>query len=246
MCTIERWEPTFLYPGRPPHELIALIILNTPITDTATFRQIWFKASYRVCADGGANRLLAASEAMRQSFVPDLIKGDLDSIRPDIKRHFEQLGVPIVEDPDQYATDLGKCVKAVAEQDAAKRTEHVIVILGGLQGRLDQTMHTLHAITKLAKTRKRVWVVSEESLACVLDKGEHELVIDQHILGPTCGLLPIGTDSALVTTKGLEWNLSDTETSMSTMVSTSNHIVSDLVQVTTNRLIVWTCAILAS
>src|SRR5438132_392538 len=31
--------------------------------------------------------------------------------------------------------------------------------------------------------------------------------IDHDILGPTCGLLPVGVDSALLTTTGLRWNL---------------------------------------
>ena len=40
---------------------------------------------------------------------------------------------------------------------------------GGLSGRLDQTAHTLHALYKLRKEREWAWIVSEESLTCVLD-----------------------------------------------------------------------------
>jgi len=39
-------------------------------------------------------------------------------------------------------------------------------------------------------------------------QGKHRISIDHSILGPTCGLLPVGVDSTLLTTTGLRWNLS--------------------------------------
>lgn len=38
-------------------ELAALIILNQPIADIELLSQLWANTNYRVCADGGANRL---------------------------------------------------------------------------------------------------------------------------------------------------------------------------------------------
>lgn len=79
---------------------------------------------------------------MYYSFVPDLIKGDLDSIRPHVQTFYSDLvsypssiiafflclllsaqdtdyvfeqNVPTIKDTDQYATDLMKCVDAVRE-----------------------------------------------------------------------------------------------------------------------------------
>jgi hypothetical protein len=34
-----------------------LIILNQPLNDIETFETIWSHTDYRICADGGANRL---------------------------------------------------------------------------------------------------------------------------------------------------------------------------------------------
>lgn len=43
------------------------------------------------------------------------------------------------------------------------------MIVGGLSGRLDQTIHTIHALTQLLDERgNTTWVVGRESLACVL------------------------------------------------------------------------------
>ena len=51
-----------------------LLILNQPITDFATFSRLWKHSSYRVCADGGANRL------------HDMFKDDLDEHRKEYVR----------------------------------------------------------------------------------------------------------------------------------------------------------------
>ena len=42
-----------------------------------------------------------------------------------------------------------------------------------------------------------------------LMQGKHRIHIDHDTLGPTCGLLPIGVDSTLLTTTGLRWNLGE-------------------------------------
>jgi thiamine pyrophosphokinase len=39
-------------------------------------------------------------------------------------------------------------------------------------------------------------------------KGEHIINLDRTHLGQTCGLLPIGVDSAVLSMRGLEWNWS--------------------------------------
>lgn len=44
-----------------------------------------------------------------------------------------------------------------------------LVIFGGLSGRFDQTAHTIHTLFTLRKAREWTWVVSEESLTCLLE-----------------------------------------------------------------------------
>ena len=82
----------------------ALIILNQPFSVPLLLR-LWQSCTWRACADGGANRLHDAfqDDASRTRFVfvydlfeedipttlsrylPDLIKGDLDSLRADVR-----------------------------------------------------------------------------------------------------------------------------------------------------------------
>ena len=67
-----------------------------------------------------------------------MIKGDLDSIRPDVKAYYSGLvrnaltgnvplgsfslylskGIPVIQDPDQNSTDLMKCLESAKELSA--------------------------------------------------------------------------------------------------------------------------------
>jgi thiamine pyrophosphokinase len=78
--------------------------------------------------------------------------------------------VAIEEDGDQYATDLQKCIKALEahEREDPSDGEHTLVIVGGLTGRFDQTAHTVHVLHQQQCKRKRTWVASDQSLACLL------------------------------------------------------------------------------
>jgi thiamine pyrophosphokinase len=88
----------------------ALIILNQPFSK-ALLRRLWHATDWHCCADGGANRLhdvlngdsgdaidttttamttTASAVADRvDDYLPDLLKGDLDSVREDVRRYYE-------------------------------------------------------------------------------------------------------------------------------------------------------------
>jgi len=151
--------------------------------------------------------------------------------------------VKIERDEDQYSTDLMKCVSSLSDKERQEGgAQHDIIILGGLSGRLDQTIHTLSYLHKLRKFRERAFVITNESVAWVLDSGEHEIEINHAVLGPTCGLLPVGIDSTVLTTTGLRWNLTEHESSFDGLMSTSNHLQPEqpVVCVKTTKPICWT------
>ena len=134
---IHRYESPF-FPATnscsPPTPPSALVILNTPIKSlsdgklSGVLGKLWEASSYRICADGGANRLYDATvsttsiqqegeERRRKTdhcsnsndnntFLPDLITGDLDSLRLDVRRYYETRGVSIIRVEDQNFHDL--------------------------------------------------------------------------------------------------------------------------------------------
>ena len=104
--------------------------------------------------------------------------------------------------------------------------QYDVILLGGLSGRLDQTVHTLSYLHKLRKVRERVFAITDENIGWVLQevcdlaarhalpfaqalcKGEHFIHVDHSLFGPTCSLLPVGIDFTVLSTTGLRWNLS--------------------------------------
>ncbi|THH26303.1 hypothetical protein EUX98_g7884 [Antrodiella citrinella] len=224
-----------------------MIILNQPFA-FGLFQRLWVSSDWRCCADGGANRLHDAclkrdGKDVRENYLPDFIKGDLDSLREDVKQYYASKGVPIIYDKDQDSTDLMKCINELsAKEEREGNDRYELIVLGGLSGRLDQTIHTLSLLYKLRKTGRRIFAVNDENVAWVLDQGEHHIEIDHALFGQTCGLLPVGVDSSVITTTGLEWNLTERESGFDGIVSTSNHLVPEepVVYIKTSRPIWWT------
>jgi len=90
--------------------------------------------------------------------------------------------------------------------------------------------------------------VSDDSVAWVLNEGEHRIQVNHATVGPTCGLLPVGVDSTVLSTAGLRWNLTDAVSSFGGLISTSNHLVpeEEYVWVKTSQPIWWTAELRAS
>lgn len=245
---VKQWAPSFLDDDTMPisSKKCALIILNQPFS-LGLLWKLWKKSAWKACADGGANRLYdtfsGELQNLRSRFLPDLIKGDFDSIREDVKAYYSSQGVPLVQDGNVDTTDLMKCISSLTELEArTDGVQHEIVILAGLSGRLDQTIHTLSYLHKLRKERQSVFAITDDNVAWVLDSGEHELQINHNALGPTCGLLPVGIASTILTTRGLRWNLTDHPSSFDGLISTSNHLIptEPIVYIKTTEPIWWT------
>ena len=82
----------------------ALILANGKPPSKRLFQKYLASADWFICADGGANT------AARFGYAPDLIIGDLDSIKKETLSVFNNVNVKKLK--DQNSTDLEKALTA--------------------------------------------------------------------------------------------------------------------------------------
>jgi thiamine pyrophosphokinase len=90
-------------------------------------------------------------------------------------------------------------------------------------------------------------MVSESNVSWLLPPGNNVLLgfdvtlsdDKRKIFAPHVGILPLYGPS-VITTKGLEWDVTDWETKMGANVSTSNHIIGNEVSVRTSEWVLFT------
>ncbi|KAL2653823.1 hypothetical protein R1flu_021951 [Riccia fluitans] len=230
-------------------EPFVLVVLNHDIPKFVPV--LWRQAGLRICADGGANRLYDELPALlpgehpfdvRRRYRPDVIKGDLDSIRPTVRDFYKDLGAKVIDEShDQDTTDFQKCISYIRNPDFGYATWKVLVV-GALGGRFDHVIAHINVLYKHPKLR--ITLLSDESLLYLLPQGFcHEIQINSAVEGPHCGLIPFGTTSESTTTTGLRWNLNESEMAFGSMISTSNLLAGDVVTVVSDCSLVWTVAI---
>lgn len=159
--------------GFGPREENALIVLNTDCVQTPLFRRFWSIAGLRICADGGANQLYDGLDpSERTRFVPDYIKGDLDSVRPEVTKYYEALGTQISRDPDQDTNDLEKCLEVVKAGGGGKVVGVPgacnVFVVGALGLRFDHAIANVHVLFKYRHDFRRLILLGSESMALLL------------------------------------------------------------------------------
>ncbi|KAF2109851.1 thiamine pyrophosphokinase-like protein 1 [Lophiotrema nucula] len=223
-----------------------LLILNQPIADFAAFAHLWKQTRYRICADGGANRLYdmcnGDHRAQRADYLPSAIHGDLDSLRDDVREYYAVRGVEITQDHDQYSTDFGKAMNKIRAVESSSPQREVLV-LGTLGGRVDQGLGLLHEMIREHKQNPttRLWLFSERSVSFILGSRHNTLkgLKSEEVFTKYVGIIPI-YGPAVISTSGLEWNVEAWDTSMGTQVSANNHVVEDEVKIDTNVPVLFT------
>ncbi|PSR85995.1 Thiamine pyrophosphokinase [Actinidia chinensis var. chinensis] len=243
---------SFLLPSIPtdngPSPSYALIVLNQRLPRFTPL--LWTKARLRICADGGANRVFDELpqlfprenvQDVRNRYKPDVIKGDMDSVRQEVIDFYANLGTKIVDaSDDQDTTDLHKCVAYICDSTPnLEKSNLCILVAGALGGRFDHEIGIINVLCLFSTMR--IVLLSDDCLILLLPSTHcHEILIQSSVEGPHCGLIPIGMPSKRTTTTGLKWDLSDTEMRFGGLISTSNIVIGERITVQSVSDLLWT------
>ncbi|KAL7112714.1 hypothetical protein ACP275_04G019500 [Erythranthe tilingii] len=245
---------TFLLPNpsvdNGPAPTYVLVVLNRNLPRFTPL--LWKHAQLRICADGGANRLYDElpllfpdqdAVAIRKRYKPNLIKGDLDSIREEVLGFYKDVGTEVIDaSDDQDTTDLHKCIAYIQDLPNLKNQNVCVLVAGALGGRFDHEVGNINVLCRFSSMR--IILLSDDCLIQLLPSSHHhEIHIQHNVEGPHCGLIPIGGPSTSNKTTGLEWNLSDTEMRFGGLVSTSNIVKGEIVTVQSDSDLLWTISI---
>ncbi|XP_021675105.2 thiamine pyrophosphokinase 1 isoform X1 [Hevea brasiliensis] len=212
-----------------------------------------FQAQLRLCADGGANRvydemplLFPHEDALdvRHRYKPDVIKGDMDSIRTEVLDFYTSLGTKVVDEShDQDTTDLHKCISYIRDfTPNLDKSNLCILVAGALGGRFDHEAGNINVLYRFSTMR--IILISDDCLIYLLPRTHyHEIYIQSSVEGPNCGLIPIGMPSASTTTTGLQWDLTNMEMTFGGLISTSNIVKGEKVTVQSSSDLLWTISI---
>ncbi|TVY48845.1 Thiamine pyrophosphokinase [Lachnellula occidentalis] len=248
MATIENtttWHPADVFSDNPTaHKDCALVVLNQPLElKPSLYAKIWKNAIYKVAADGAANRIHDLNTSHEgEDLTLDLVIGDLDSISPEATKYWADKGVKITHDSDQYSTDYMKAVNHIWSE---KPKPLNIVAIGGLGGRVDQGLSMLHHLYLFQKdyASGKMFLLSSEGVTFLLKSGKHRIKAKETFqgigLGQHVGLIPM-KEPSIITTKGLEWDVTDWPTEFGGQISTSNHVQEEWVVIETTKDVLFT------
>jgi thiamine pyrophosphokinase len=167
---------------------------------------------------------------------------------PKVEEYYRGHGSQIIQDTDQESTDFTKCLKFLstkADEIVGDSTQELdIVALGGLGGRVDQGLSQLHHLYMASRDASlhigQIILLTPKSVTFLLQKGLNKIYTPPRKgLAENVGILPIGRP-AVISTRGLEWDVHDWRTEFGGQISTSNHIKSDIVEIQTTERVVFT------
>ena len=165
------------------------------------------QAPITVAVDGGADQCLASGMS------PLAVIGDLDSISDRARSAYAKILHQIT---DQDTTDFEKAVLSVSAP--------LILAVGFLGGRIDHQIAILNAMWR--HRTSHVVLVGTDDVVCLVD---HAVTLPLPV-GQRIALLPMA--ATRVTTKGLVWDLNDTELSPTGTISSSNAVHEPIVEIT--------------
>lgn len=188
-----------------------LIIGAAPIGKKENLYKAIENIDYVICADGGFNN--AKSLGIR----PNLVMGDMDSIKEDLPKKINFIKFPVEKDD----TDMMICTKKALEMGAEE-----ILIIGGTGGdRIDHTIANICILKFLDEMNISHRLIGDTQELLVLGEGKSLKI--KNLEGHTISVFPFGNNLCKVWYDGLYYKMSGNNIYVNNPVGISNRVISE-------------------
>ncbi len=176
---------------------------------------------YIICVDGAGRYL------MELDIIPNLLIGDLDSIKPNVLAWMDKNKVPCKSFPSRKnATDT-----ELALEYAIGLKAKSITIFGAIGSRQDHTISNILLLHKLLQTNIQGKIINENNVIMMTDSK-----LEVHgKKGENISIIPLSGSVKGVTLKGLEYPLDNEDLVFGNSLGISNVFTSDMAKITLDQ-----------
>ncbi|KAH9806844.1 thiamine pyrophosphokinase [Melampsora americana] len=244
-------------------------------TESVIFENLWNSSDIKVCADGGSNQLYEFDSNLKPDYIKGDLDSILKEVYDHYFEKGVKICLDHDQDSTDLVKCLNLIdeLEGKGDQDEGvsilihggiggrlDQTFHTLSTI--LKLSLSITNQILNKDQKLDKDenenevlkrslKRNVWVIDSfsKNMTFVINKEfQHQLMTKKSWKKEgdlTCGIIPIGVAEAIVTTKGLRWDLNNTVTSMTGLLSTSNQVgkCTEVIEIESNEDLIWTMEI---
>ena len=197
----------------------AVVFVNGNLSDLSQAKKIINKKDCLIAADGGANFI------EKLKLIPNIIIGDMDSIKPELLKKYKSINYPQKKDKTDFELAVDYCLKNKFQE---------IIIFGILGDRIDHMMANIFLIVRTQNTLLRqgfggqVKIIEGNKEIFVLNK---KIVIDGKI-GDEVSIIPVSEKLEGIITVGLEYPLKNESLKLGSTRGISNIINKALIKIT--------------
>ncbi|MBU3679481.1 MAG: thiamine diphosphokinase [Candidatus Kapabacteria bacterium] len=169
-----------------------------------------------IAADGAANAL------HDMGIVPDILAGDLDSVRDDVLASVREHGM-VIADPDQDINDFEKALRVAASSMWTR------VLVAGLHGgELEHTLNNWSVMMRHARTMQLFALDGHRIGIPVYEEFRYHAELDELV-----SIIP--QPHARLTTAGLQWSLTDDVLELGSREGARNRAIATEIAITVHE-----------
>ncbi len=191
----------------------ALLVSGGNIEDLNLVKELAKDVDFVIGADAGTDYCLASN------LVPNIIIGDLDSIKMGNLDIVKQKEIPILKFPiEKDNTDTELALDYLIEKGFKD-----ITIIGAIGSRIDHTLGNIFLLKKLKDKKVKGKIIDGHNIIYLIDD---ELIVENRP-NSYVSILPINDSGSIVSLDGFKYNLSKVQIDFSSTLGISNEIEKD-------------------